>query len=347
MYKPIFNITNSLLNTIAEMEILHTKITNAHILPEREIEMHYRATVEATYNSTSIEGNPLTLKQVDAVLQGHKITRREYHEIEVKNYKRALDHIEKRIMEKTPILKSDILMLHKYAMRNLLPDEKIGALRRGDIYIVDQDERVKYTGPEAETVQDKLNDLIKWLKTEAPSIHPSIAAAILHFQLVTIHPFSDGNGRTARLAVMMYLGIREYDFRSSIVLDSYYAYDKSEYYDALHKCQGEIYSDDVDISSWIMYFTDGFLSSAKVLWAEVNILTTLTAPMAEMQKMSRAETEMLSYARNFGSISLADAESILPDISRRTLQRKLKQLTDNGILRIVGAGKNTKYIWRE
>ena len=88
-----------------------------------------------------------------------------------------------------------------------------------------------------------------------------------HYQLVSIHPFADGNGRVARLLTMLYLGIRDYDNNGSIVLDSYYAQDRGEYYAALHNCQGEKYREGQDITSWVSYFVAGFLSAAKALWA--------------------------------------------------------------------------------
>jgi len=97
VYKPNYTITDELLGIIAEIERYRTKMADSVILPEREIEMRYRATVEASHSSTSIEGNPLSLKQVEAVLSGKaRLTRHQYAETEVKNYKRALDFIDRR-----------------------------------------------------------------------------------------------------------------------------------------------------------------------------------------------------------------------------------------------------------
>ena len=72
MFTPKYTITDELLTIVAGIESLHTSVAQARLLPERAIELHYRATVEMTHSSTSIEGNPLTLKQVDSVLQGKK-----------------------------------------------------------------------------------------------------------------------------------------------------------------------------------------------------------------------------------------------------------------------------------
>ncbi|MDR1710090.1 MAG: hypothetical protein LBS70_10275, partial [Candidatus Accumulibacter sp.] len=138
MFAPKFNITNDLLNRIAEIEALRGKISQVRILPDRAIELRYRATVEKTRSSTSIEGNPLNLKQVDAVLKGQSMTRRKYAETEVRNYKKALDFIDKRKLAAAAPGYDDLLELHRLAMQDLLPEEKIGALRAGPIYIVNQ-----------------------------------------------------------------------------------------------------------------------------------------------------------------------------------------------------------------
>jgi Fic family protein len=170
-------------------------------------------------------------------------THHDYAVREVKNYKKALDHIEQRKLSGRVITKRDLLAIHRLAMGGLLPKGKTGAFRSGDIYIVNQNDEVRYQGPPAENAEALTDDLLSWLRSAGADTHPCIAAAILHYQLVTIHPFADGNGRVARLAVMLYLGVRDYDFDSSIILDSYYTQDKPEYYAALHACQGVSYGE--------------------------------------------------------------------------------------------------------
>ena len=345
MFEPKYAITNEMLGAIAEIESLRERVAQARILPEREIELRYRATVEKVHSSTSIEGNPLTLKQVDSVLRGQSMTRRQYAETEVRNYKRALDHIDKRKLEGSPLGSEDILKLHGLAMEGLLPEGKTGAIRSGPIYIVDQDDRLKYTGPEAGTVRAKLEELVGWLSWGgAENAHPCIAAAILHYQFVSIHPFADGNGRTARLLAMLFLGLRGYDFNGSLVLDSYYSQERGDYYAALHGCQGEEYREGQDITPWVSYFISGFLSSAKVLWAQIAVLSAFE-PLVEQKRLGREETELLTYAMQFGSIALSEAEALLPGASRRTLQRKLKALSENGYLTPKGAARSTRYCW--
>ena len=345
MFTPNYTITNELLNQIAKIEEIRAKISQAIILPERAIELRYRATVEKVHDSTSIEGNPLTRKQVEAVLNGQNIIRKEYAAKEVRNYKEALDWIDKRKLSGAAIQLSDLLELHRLAMRDLLPDEKTGAFRAGPIYIVDQDEKLKYTGPGAKLLQKKLDELLAWLAAEQ-AIHPCIAAAILHYQFLSIHPFADGNGRTARLLTMLYLGAKDYDFAGSIVLDTYYSQDREAYYGALHECQGDKYREGGDVTSWISYFVAGFLSSIKILSAEIVLLSSF-APVLERIRISRDDADLLSYARQFGSISLSEAEDILPSVSRRTLQRKLKELVDSGRLSVSGAARSTRYHWVE
>lgn len=346
-YDPKYQITDELLKTIAEIESLHSQVAHSRILPEREIELRYRATVEATHSSTAIEGNPLNLKQVEKVLaDGSVLTRHQYAEIEVRNYKKALDHIEKRKMSAKPIELADILMIHSIIMKGLLPLEKTGALRTVGVDIIDQDDTVLYKGPKTAILEEEISALLEWLKTN-DKIHPVIATAILHFQFVSIHPFSDGNGRTTRVLTQLYLGLRNYDFRGTLVLDSYYHTDKQEYYNALHLVQGENYQSatDAKLDPWITYFTQGVLSAAKVLAVEVMILSSVLTGDQPVMRVSSEDADLLSYAKQFGSISLAEAKSVLPNVPRRTLQRKLKKLVDDGYIVVRGNARSTVYMW--
>jgi Fic family protein len=335
-----------MLNKISQIEEIRSRILHSNILPEREIEMRYRATVEATHSSTSIEGNPLNIKQVEKVLSNlsdNPITRHRYAEIEVRNYKKTLDFIEKRKTTKKAIELTDILFTHKILMEGLLPEEKIGKLRFNPIYIADQDDNAVYSGPTVNILKKEIAELLDWLDKVAKDIHPVIASGILHFHFVSIHPFADGNGRTTRLLTMLYLGLRDYDFRSSLVLDSYYSIDKKEYYDALNLSDHYAGRKASNLNPWLGYFIDGFLSASKILLTEVLLLSNAIKDLKEVKRISKDEADLLSYAKQFGSISLAEAMDILPDVSRRTLQRRLKALVDDGYLKLSGDTNNATY----
>jgi Fic family protein len=129
-------------------------------------------------------------------------------------------------------------------------------------------------------------------------------------------------------------------------LDDYYADAKPEYYAALHECQGSAFREDADITSWVGYFVRGFLSSARILSAELTIMALLATDAGHI-RMNLEEADLLSYAKQFGGLSISDACDILKHTPRRTVQRKLKKLVDEGALAVSGAGKSTVYKWRE
>lgn len=348
-YRPKYHITDGILSTITEIEALRTLISSSYILPEREIEMRYRAAVEEVHSSTAIEGNRLNIKQVEKVLaNGTPLTRNQYAEIEVRNYKRALEFVDTRKLTGKPIALKDILAIHSIITDNLLPDDRVGKLRTVGVDIVNRDDVKLYDAPEASMVESEITELLSWLNA-SDNVHPTIAAAVLHYQFVSIHPFVDGNGRTTRALTHLYLGLRKYDFRGALVLDSYYLADKQAYYNALHEMQDTNYNHAVaaELNPWVIYFIEGFLSSAKILHVEVTILSNVIGSSKLMKRINSEDADLLGYAKQFGSISLAEAGDVLPDMPRRTLQRKLKTLVDNGYLVVSGNTRNTIYVWNE
>ena len=346
MYKPFFEITNEILARIAKIEELRSTARTFRILPEREAFIHNRATVEATHSSTSIEGNPLSLKQVEKVLKSNsRLTKEQYAEIEVKNYKKSLDWITKRKRTKKPLDITDVMELHKIITGSLLDDSRSGKFRQNPVYVVDQNDEVVYEAPEASRVEPELKAFFAWLNNPENKTHPVIIAGILHYIIVSIHPFADGNGRTARAAVSLYLSLVNYDFRESLVLDSYYAVDKKTYYDTLKITQQGAYTKAInaDLTPWLEYFTEGFLSSVEILMLELRTLSIIQGSTT-FKRLSRDESDIISYITEFGSINLSEAQEILPDISRRTLQRIISKLVSNGYIRADGNGPATKYV---
>jgi Fic family protein len=134
MYEPKYQISDKLLKEIAQIEALRSQIGSSYILPEREVEMRYRASVEATHSSTSIEGNPLNRKQVEQILSSKEsLTRHQYAEIEVRNYKKAIDFISQRKTQDSKLTAQDVLAIHKIILRNLLPESKSGVWRKNPV----------------------------------------------------------------------------------------------------------------------------------------------------------------------------------------------------------------------
>ena len=187
---------------------------------------------------------------------------------------------------------------------------KTGAIVTSDkVYIENQDHKILYTAVEPEKIKGALEELIEWVKNSRFSIHPVIIAAIIHFRIAAIHPFADGNGRTARAFTTLFLALNQYDCNGSLVLDSYYASDRKAYYNVLQLVNGKNYAASIksDLTPWLEYFIDGFLSSLHVLDAEIKMLN-LALPSNKLNGLSREDQDILSYVAKFGSIDISDAE---------------------------------------
>ena len=346
-YIPKYTISEKIRSNIQEIEKLKNKIRGSRILPEAEASIRLRASVESIHSSTSIEGNPLNINEVRAVITSDKVlTKEEYAEIEVQNYKRALDYIDKRRHGSSDITLEDILELHRIITDRLLDRTRNGKIRKNPVYIENQSHEVLYTAIDANKAKDALEDLIRWVKDSQFSIHPVIIAAIIHFRLVAIHPFSDGNGRTARALTSLFLALNQYDCNGSLVLDSYYASDRQSYYGVLRLVNGRDYatSAKADLTPWLEYFTDGFLTSLHVLDAEIRMINLVIPNSKNANELDREEQDILSYVAKFGSVNISEAEKFMPEVSRRSVQRKLKQLVDNGYLTMTGEAREAKYI---
>jgi Fic family protein len=346
MFQPIFTITSEINRHIAEIERLRAIVDQAFILPELEVQLRFRATVEAVHGSTSIEGNPLNELQVKRVLQGQTITAPDYAIIEILNYKRALDWLNKKEHINKKIATADILELHGIVTDKLLPKEKSGSWRPGNVYVIDEingKEIVRYTGPDAKKVPKLVKSFLQWISIQRESkLHPILLAGIIHYVFVSIHPFSDGNGRTTRLLTHHFLKEWKYDFRGSLSLDSFYLQQRNAYYTALSR--GETFDDRMlsDITPFLDFFTKGFLAAA----INVSQYIKIGKVVSEHEKTLRLDVDelaILDFTYQFRSISIQEAMDVLL-LPKRTVQRRLMELVEKEILTIEGQGPSTHYI---
>jgi len=188
--------------------------------------------IEWTYNSNSIEGNSLTLRETQMVLQEgitvKGISLREH--FETHNHDKAIDYLFSIINDDYVLRSIDILSLHALVLRSI-EEDFAGRLRNGGVRIVG----ANFVPPNANKVSDLLDELIDFVNTNPLELNDIELAAVFHHKLVWIHPFFDGNGRTVRLS--MNLLLMRCGFPPAIILKN----DRKKYYEALNQANNGNY----------------------------------------------------------------------------------------------------------
>jgi Fic family protein len=205
------------------------KLNSYRPLPESAVKkIREKFEIEMTYNSNAIEGNSLTLKETYLVIsEGITIKGKPLKDhLEAKNHKEALDYLYELIAKENKPTISEILIrsLNQIVMQSI-DKEWAGKYRNSSVIIAG----AEHKPPEAADVPRLMNDLMDFIKENRNKLHPIELAAIVHHKLVFIHPFFDGNGRTARLAMNIILMQNGYPL--AIILKN----DRKKYYNALSK----------------------------------------------------------------------------------------------------------------
>jgi Fic family protein len=194
-----------------------------------------------------------------------------------------------------------------------------------------------YTPPAAYEVPQMMQELVDWINHET-EIHPVLMSGIAQFQLVHIHPFLDGNGRTARLLSTLCLYQRGYDFKKLFTISEYYDRNRTDYYQAIQSVRQQ----DMDMTGWVEYFVQGLSTQLQ----EVKSLGRQAIEqdvMAKLYHLSDRQKLAIEYIAKHGGISIQQFEGICPDVTRRTLQRELKELMEKNILITSGATSSLIY----
>jgi len=184
--------------------------------------------IEMTYNSNAIEGNSLTLKETYLVInEGITIKGKPLKDhLEARSHKEALDYLHKLVQKRKRTKISEVLirLFHQIVMQDI-DREWAGKYRNSSVIIGGTD----YNPPEAIEVPKLVEELVNWVRKNRNKFHPVEFAAIIHYKLVAIHPFFDGNGRTARL--LMNVILMQTGYPLAIVLKN----DRKRYYNVLSK----------------------------------------------------------------------------------------------------------------
>ncbi len=345
MFNPQFQITASMLNNLNRIEVIREKITTCPIHPKEEYRMKKEAILSMVHHSTAIEGNTLNEFEIKKVLEGKKIDAIPREIYEVKNYKKALDWISKKIS--TNISEKDVLRIHALLSVNILPKNRSGKYRKEPVYVVSRtpiSQKIRYTAPDHKNVSKLVAGLCEWIKlSKKNSLSPIIIAGIAHAEMAAIHPFIDGNGRAARLLATLILYTEKNDFRKLLALENYYNTNRPAYYDAIHLGKNYQERSRGNLTYWLEYFTAGFLSEMELVMDKIKpFLYNKRVSSKKKIILSKAEIKILDFLQEMNHITSSDIEDILT-VSKRTAQRYLKKLIEKGLVKKRGDKKGAKY----
>lgn len=252
-------LTNTMLQSILAIEQNRGAFPEKSIPPALSTHLRKLSRKRSSHASTRIEGNPLTEEQVSRAIDDAK---RHFlkPEEEVRNYYAALELLD-ACAKKERAIDLDLLLKVQREVVSGESAEKAGLrgpMPPGVLFAVYDASTgaVEYIPPEASDVEALLDELFDYL--ENSDDHPLIKAAILHYQLATIHPFEDGNGRTARLMSGYFLDLSGFGFGGIGSLEEYFAYDIDEYYASLQMGLPALYydgrADPPHPEIWVEYF---------------------------------------------------------------------------------------------
>jgi len=357
MYFPNFTITNKILKNIGIIEACREVIDNAPLLPYYEKQFRDDAMIRAVHYGTHIEGNELNLTEAEKVLMGQEVVARERDIQEVINYRKAMGLIsEFKVQspvpsdtgqsEKFKIDEEVIKKLHKITVQKILSEEKCGEYRKTQVVVKNSVTReVSFRPPMALAIPYKIRDLLAFINSkDQQDIHAVLKSGIVHYELVRIHPFLDGNGRVARALSTLILFLEGYDIRKFFSLEEYFDSDAARYYYALQSVE----KNKGDLTFWLEYFTEGLsieLSKIKEKVAKISVDANLKEKLGGKPLMlTDRQLKIIEYIQRTGYLQNKAFSQLFPMVSEDTILNELKALVQNGIIKKQGVTKGARYV---
>ena len=340
-------LDSGILNSILQIEKSKNSLDLVKIPINLSNKFRKNTKKRSSYASNKIEGNPLTYEQADAAIEAKN---RHFlkPEQEIRNYYLALELLEKKLENKEPLSLKLLLEVQKQICEGE-SKEKIGlrgAMPPGFLFAVWNDDGTPaYIPPEYSEIPTLLDELLKYINDSDD--HPLIKAAVIHYQLVTIHPFEDGNGRTARIISSYYLSLNGYGFKNVGSLEEYMSYNIDEYYDSLQMGLPILYYDGRNNPPhgeiWINYYLKIFsLYASKVL--SIALEESKDNEQERLSHLSKKAKYFLNYldknnVLSFAPIDLANKLKV----TNRTIINWCSELVNNGYLRPVIVNKRIRH----
>ncbi|MEC4049416.1 Fic family protein [Flavobacterium sp. SUN046] len=348
---PNFQITPFIATKLLEIERHKEAIAILPITANVIASLRETARLITTHYSTQIEGNSLTEDEVKQIAQGKSgFPGRERDENEVKNYFSALEFVEEQLKQEVILSEKLVQNIHSLVFYGV---KKQSQYRDGQNVIKDGKTKViVYLPPEAVDVAPMMKALLQWANDQIKyeELPVPIIAALVHYQFATIHPYNDGNGRTARLVTTFILHKTGYGMKGIYSLEEYYAKNLNGYYDALTVGNSHNYyfgRAEADITSFIEYFTQGMAIAfqsvrEKALGFNENEKTSGQIYQADrLRELRPQQRQVLSLFQMRKEVSLREiAEHI--GINTRSTNNLLQKWMEQGFVKIENNSKKAR-----
>lgn len=343
MFKPKYIITDKLLSQIKQVNSLVVKLNQQRFPNVVLMEFEKTARAVSAFASTSIEGNPLPLTEVKKILK----LKPEYirnSEQEVLSYNNALVDLNKKLkFSKTQLSLKLILNIHKQITQNLLPKYQSGCLRQQPVVVNDpKTKKVIFLPPDVKDIKKLIKELIEFVKKNEAKIDPLIIAGIFHKQIVIIHPFMDGNGRTTRLATKLLLAKLGLNTFNLFSFENYYNQNVTRYFKAVGE-RGDYYDlkKNINFTTWLEYFIEGIID--ELLRIKKLLPSIGFSPNTQVKSFHQ---KILKYIRENNFITDKDYTKLVKR-AKATRALDFQKLIRLGLITRKGKGKSTYYVLKE
>jgi Fic family protein len=366
MFRPKFTITNKILNNIAQIEAAREVILAAPLIPRYEVRFKEDALLHSVHHGTHIEGNPLGEETVREVLKSPpSLRKRDRNVQEVINLRKVLRFIDEWGIKERKLAASQarrgvlytedlIKHIHTLVVDRIVPEGQAGAYRK--VSVVTRSSRtgeVSFRAPPVSGVSSQMHDFVEWLSLkEVMELHPVLKAAIIHYELARIHPFVEGNGRTARAMATLVLFNEGYDIKKFFSLERYFDQDADRYFGTLQEVSNQLVADENerDLTYWLEYFSEALASEFNRVKGKARRLSLdlkLKGKLGEQIELSERQVKLIEFIEKHGKLRNPDFKNILPMVSEDTILRDLKDLMKKKLVKKKGKTKAASYELRQ
>ena len=340
MFQPNYTITPALLANIKRITALVTELNSKHFSEVVLLDFERKARSISAHSSTSIEGNPLPLTEVKKILKYAPEHVRD-SEKEVLNYNLALTTLNTLTKQDDARFDLDLILnIQKIVTDGLIHKFRSGKLRQEPVFVNNPQTRQPiYFPPDYKDATRFIEELLRFANENKGKLDPLIIAGIFHKQFVIIHPFVDGNGRTARLATKVLLAGMGLNTFNLFSFENYYNQNVTKYFQNVGLI-GNYYDvkEDINYTSWLEYFTDGIIDELLRVGGE--LAKSGSTPATTLQSYHQA---ILGSIKQKGFTKDSDYAQ-LTKRARPTRNLDFKKLIELGLIEKQGKGKATYYI---